>query len=77
MNKKHRRNIKRLAKKFNISIDDSISKFYKDQTVDKNAIFSILKKRSKGKRKKSKIYKKKNNLKVSDLPVPLFLNSSK
>lgn len=64
MNKKHRRNIKRLAKKFNISIDDSISKFYKDQTIDKNIIFSILKKRSKGKLKKSKIYKSK-------LPVTL------
>jgi len=62
MNKKHRRNIKRLSKKFNISIKESIAKFYNDQTVDKNVIFSILKKRNKGKCKKvsSRLISKKH-----------------
>ena len=54
MNKDHRRSIRRLAKKFNLSIDESISKFYLDQKVDKNVVFSILKKRNKGGLKKAK-----------------------
>ena len=48
MNNKHRRNIKRLAKKFCISFDESIEKFYSNEKIDKNIIFSLKKKRNKG-----------------------------
>lgn len=54
MLKKHRRNIKRLAQKFCISIEDAIEKFYSDQNIDKNIIFSIKKKRNKGIKNKRK-----------------------
>lgn len=54
MNKSHRRNIRRLAKKFNITLEESIKKFYLDQKIDKNVIFSINKKRNKGGLKKAK-----------------------
>jgi len=46
--KEHRRNLKRLAKRFSISIDEAIAKFYNKQTTNKNIIFSIKKKRNKG-----------------------------
>lgn len=48
MLKNHRRYIKRLAKKFSITIDEAIDKFYKDQQINKNVVFSINKKRNKG-----------------------------
>lgn len=48
MLKNHRRYIKRLAKKFSITIDEAIDKFYKDQQINKNVFFSINKKRNKG-----------------------------
>jgi hypothetical protein len=46
--KEHRRNLKRLAKRFSISIDEAIQKFYNTQTTNKNIIYSIKKKRNKG-----------------------------
>jgi len=46
--KKHRRNIKRLSKRLNISLEDAIKRFYNNEKVDKNTIFSINKKRNKG-----------------------------
>jgi hypothetical protein len=48
MLKKHRRNIKRLSKKLGITLDEAIEKFYKDQQINKNVYFSIIKKRNKG-----------------------------
>lgn len=51
--KNHKRNLIRLSKKFNISLDESILKFYK-KVPNKNIIFSIKKKRHKGKNKKYK-----------------------
>jgi hypothetical protein len=48
MLKNHRRHIKRLSNKFGITIDEAIDKFYKDQKINKNVIFSINKKRNKG-----------------------------
>ena len=64
MNKKHRRNIKRLSKKFGISIEDSINKFYKNQEIYKNVIFSITKKRNKGKVNKIKKILEKRKKKI-------------
>jgi|688.fasta_scaffold255942_3 hypothetical protein len=58
MNKKHRRNLKRLSKKFGISTDEAINKFYQDQKIDKNIIFSMSKKRNKGKIRKIKSLKR-------------------
>ena len=46
--KKHRRNIKRLSKRLNMSLEDVINRFYNNEKVDKNIIFSINKKRNKG-----------------------------
>lgn len=46
--KNHRRNIKRLAKRFNITIDEAIEKFYAGQSINKHHIYSINKKRNKG-----------------------------
>lgn len=54
MNKNHRRNLRKLSKKFNITIEESIEKFYKNQEIDKNVVFSIFKKRNKGGLGKSK-----------------------
>jgi hypothetical protein len=48
MLKNHRRHIKRISKKFEITIEEAIDKFYKDQKINKNVIFSINKKRNKG-----------------------------
>lgn len=55
--KKHRRNIRRISKRFGIAYDEAILKFYKEQP-DKNIIFSLNKKRNKGICKKSKKIKK-------------------
>ena len=46
--KKHRRNIKRLSKRLSMSLEDVINRFYNNEKVDKNIIFSINKKRNKG-----------------------------
>lgn len=62
MLKNHRRNIKRLSEKFCISIDEAIEKFYGQQKIDKNVIFSIKKKRNKG-RKSKKNHSKNKDLK--------------
>lgn len=67
MLKQHRRSIKRLAKRFNITLDDAILKFYNEQELNKNIIFSIKKKRNKGiksKKKKTKNFKKSKKNKL-------------
>jgi hypothetical protein len=46
--KNHRRNIKRLAKRLNITLDEAIKKFYQDQVINKHHIYSVNKKRNKG-----------------------------
>ena len=75
MNKKHRRNIKRLSKKFNISIEESINKFYNDQEIDKNVIYSISKNRNKGKvRKINSLIKKRKKQKQKELKLKLHID---
>lgn len=55
--KKHRRNIRRISKRFGITYDEAILKFYKEKP-NKNIIFSLSKKRNKGIIKKNKKLKK-------------------
>lgn len=75
MNKKHRRNIKRLSKKFNISIEESINRFYNDQEIDKNVIYSISKNRNKGKvRKINSLIKKRKKQKQKELKLKLHID---
>jgi hypothetical protein len=46
--KKHRRHIKRLAKRLKMSLEETLSKYYNNQDIDKNVIYSIKKRRNKG-----------------------------
>lgn len=61
MNKKHRRHIRRIAEKYDIELFEAIKLFYGEkECINKNVIYSIYKKRDKGKvRKLNSINKKK------------------
>ncbi len=65
MNKKHRRHIKRLASKYDITLFEAIKLFYGEkESINKNVVYSIYKKRNKGKVGKFKSTKKKKRVKV-------------
>jgi hypothetical protein len=48
--KKHKRQLQRLSKRFGITYEEAIQKFYKNK-LNKNVYFSLHKKRNKGKNK--------------------------
>jgi len=67
MNKKHRRYIKRLACRNEIDLFEAIKLFYGEKEIsDKNILYSICKKRNKGKVGKLKALKRKNNRKLKN-----------